>query len=196
MIAIASDKELSVQVALAEFTALRAEVLQAFSMQWNVIALQLTATGVLFSFSLTNRTRTGFLLIVPIVSYVLNGIYLRSEHLITQVADYVMRELSPSALGGLGWEKWLRDDPSRHKQYTKWFAHGPLIFAIISMVALAWVAPYTFSANGMPAVDRFMLIIVWVLDFSLTTVSIYAIKVVFKIHFPRRQSRNRHTQVS
>ena len=76
---MASDKELSAQTALAEFAALRAEVLQAFSTQWNILALQLTATAVLFSFSLTSRTRTGFLLIVPIVSYVLNGRYLRGE---------------------------------------------------------------------------------------------------------------------
>jgi hypothetical protein len=58
VIEIATDKELSAQAALAEFTALRAEIFQVFSMQWNIVALQLTATAVLFSFALTNHSRT------------------------------------------------------------------------------------------------------------------------------------------
>jgi hypothetical protein len=133
---MASDKELSAQAALAEFAALRSEVLQAFSMQWNTIALQLTVTGVLFSFSLTSRARTGFLLIVPMVSFILNGRCLRSERLILTVAVYIMNELSPRVPGGLRWEEWIRSRSSPNR-YLRWFAHGPLIFSVISIVCIS-----------------------------------------------------------
>jgi hypothetical protein len=186
MIEIASDEELSAQAALVEFTALRSEVLQAFSMQWNTIALQLTTTGVLVSFSLSSHTRTGFLLIVPVVSYILNGRYLRSERLVLTAATYIMSELSPRVPGGLRWEEWLRSRPSPN-HYLRWLAHGPLIFSIISMVALAWVFPYVFSTNTISAFDRTMLIFVWMLDSSLIASSIYTIKVVLGINFPLRQ---------
>jgi hypothetical protein len=43
VIEIATDKELYEQAAVAEFTALRTEALQAFSMEWTIIAFQLTA---------------------------------------------------------------------------------------------------------------------------------------------------------
>lgn len=190
MIEIASDRELSVQVALSEFTALRSEALQAFSMQWNTIALQLTATSVLVSFSLTDRARTGFLLITPIVSYILNGRYLRSERVVVLIATYIMTELSPRVPGGLKWESWLRSRPSPN-QALRWFAHGPLVFSVISIVTLIWAVPYIFYADKLSRADRWMLGIVWLLGFTLTMISICTIKVVYGGRFRRRLSTNR-----
>ena len=181
----ASDKELSAQAALAEFAALRSEVLQAFSMQWNTVALQLTTTGVLVSFSLTSHTRTGFLLIVPVISYILNGRYLRSERLILTAATYIMSELSPRVPGGLKWEEWLRRRPNPN-QYLRWLAHGPPIFSAISLIALIWLIPYIFSIGKMSGFDRTMLILVWVFDFSLIAVSFYTTKVILGIRFTGR----------
>jgi hypothetical protein len=85
---IPTDKELYVQAALAEFTALRTEAFQAFSSEWTIVALQVTATGVLFSFALTNH-RTAFLLIVPAVSYVLSGLHLRNERVYSLIGKYI-----------------------------------------------------------------------------------------------------------
>jgi len=185
---MASDKELSAQAALAEFAALRTEVLQAFSTQWNILALQLTATAVLFSFSLTSHTRTGFLLIVPIVSYILNGRYLRGERLILLASRYIMTEISPRVHGGLNWENWMESRAKGPYNYILWIAYGPSVFALISMVALAWVGPYVFHASSMPVVDNSILEIIWVLDLLLTLVSIYSIWVVWRIWVERDKS--------
>jgi hypothetical protein len=187
-IGMASDKELSAQAALAEFAALRTEVLQAFSTQWNILALQLTATAVLFSFSLTSHTRTGFLLIVPIVSYILNGRYLRGERLILLASRYIMTEISPRVHGGLNWENWMESRAKGPYNYILWIAYGPSVFALISMVALAWVGPYVFHASSMPVVDNSILEIIWVLDLLLTLVSIYSIWVVWRIWVERDKS--------
>ena len=155
-------------------------------MQWNIVALQLTATSVVFSFALTNRSRTGFLLIIPVLSYVLNGRYLRSERVILMIATYIMTELSPRVPGGLGWESWLRSRPSP-KQILRWSAHGPLIFSVISMLALAWVAPYVVLADNISVLDRCLLGIIWVLGLVLTALSLYTIKAILGERIPFRR---------
>lgn len=188
MIAIASDKELSAQAALAEFAALRSEVLQAFSMQWNTIALQLTTTGILVSFSLTSHARTGFLLIVPVISYILNGRYLRSERLILTAATYITNELSPRVPGGLKWEEWLRRRPNPN-QYLRWLAHGPPIFSAISVTALVWLIPYIFSTGKISEFNHTILIFIWAFDSLLIAVSIYTTRVIFGIRFPVRRRK-------
>jgi hypothetical protein len=175
----------STEGALAEFSALRNEALQAFSMQWNTVALQLTATSVVFSFALTNRARNGFLLIIPVVAYILNGRYLRSQRTIRLISSYIVGDLSPRVPGGLNWEAWLRSRPSP-RPLVRWSAHGPLIFSVISIVSLVWVAPYILSANKVSTLDRYLLAIIWILGLTLTSLSLYTIKIVFTEDRPLR----------
>jgi hypothetical protein len=176
VIEIATEEELSVQAALAEFAALKAEQLQAYSTEWNIIALQLTATAVLFSFSLTSHSRTGFLLIVPIVSYVLSGRYLRSDRVLILIGIYIRTDLSCRVPGGLKYEEWWKErrNPTGTLQS---FAHGPSVFSGISIVALVWVAPYVFSANKISGFSRSILEVVWALDLIATVISIITIVV-------------------
>jgi hypothetical protein len=163
--------------ALAEFSALRAEALQAFSTQSNIVALQLTATSVVFSFALTDRSRTGFLLIIPVICYILNGRYLRAERLVLLIGSYIITDLSPRVHGGLQWESWLRNQPSP-KRIMRWSAHGPLIFSLISIFALTWVAPFILSGSSISVFDRVLLGLIWVTGLILSLLSIYTIKVV------------------
>lgn len=170
---MASNEDPSAQAALAEFAALRSETLQAFSMQWNVVALQLTATAALFSFSLTNSSRTGFLLIVPIVSFVLSGRYLRSEDVINTIGTYIRNELSQPA-GGLMWEQWYRGrDRTILNRVLRWIAHGPLVFSGISVIALVWVTPYILHVSKISTFDRSILWVVWALGCILTVIPVF-----------------------
>jgi hypothetical protein len=169
--------DLAAEGALAEFAALRTEALQAFSTQSNIVAIQLTATSVVFSFALTSHSRTRFLLIIPVVCYILNGRYLRAERLVLMIASYIMTDLSPRVQGSLRWESWIRDQPSP-RQKLRWSAHGPLIFSVTSIFALTWVAPYIFSADGLSIFNRVLLSLIWAMGLALTLLSIYTIKVV------------------
>jgi multisubunit Na+/H+ antiporter MnhC subunit len=170
---IATDNELSVQAALAEFTALRTEALQAISMEWTIIAFQLTATGVLFSFALTGHSRTGFLLIVPIVSYVLSGRYLRNDASFILIGKYIRNDLSRRALDGLKWETWYKEEGQfpKHIRFLQSLTYGPATFSVISAVSLIWVFPYVFYENRLSAFNDSMLRIVWVLDLTATVIS-------------------------
>ena len=177
VIEIATDKEdPSVQAALAEFTALRAEALQAFSMEWNIIALQITATGVLFSFALTNSSRTGFLLIVPIVSFALSGRYLRNDRIFLLIGIYIRTDLNSRLGGGLKWEEWYTKFPNPVRTLHS-IAYGPAVFSGISIVALVWVFPYVWSVKHISAFNSRMLEIIYVLDVVATIISIVTIVV-------------------
>lgn len=168
---------------LAEFAALRAEMLQGFQMQWNSFALQLTATAVIFSFSLSNTSRTGFLLILPVITYALSSQYQGNYVSMYKIATYIMEELSPKVPGGLRWEEWQR-------QYA-FSRSGPVgrlstyvsfawIFPMVSITAIVWSAPYILFDSHLSGLNRGFLIVIWILDFAITTRAIYSIKLVQK----------------
>src|SRR6266545_3786053 len=123
--------EIAQEVLLAEFSALRDEIIQLEQWQSNVFALQLTAVAAIFSFSLSSHSRTGFLLILPVLSYALTRRYLEIEAGIYRISDYIIEELSPKTNGGLGWEEWNRErmdsTSSQWPKITRWISPVPFV---------------------------------------------------------------------
>jgi hypothetical protein len=93
----AADREML----LAEFSALRAEILQWTSMQWNIFALQLTASGVVFSFALQSFSRD-YLANLAVITYALTGRYV-SQYFGVQNVN--IQALQPGVAVG---DRWLR----------------------------------------------------------------------------------------
>jgi hypothetical protein len=162
---------------LAEFAALRTEILQSLQMQWNIFALQLTATAALFSFSLSSPSRTGFLLILPFVTYFLSERYLAMYYAMQQLGSYIKDELSSRVPGGLHWEAWYRQHSSPyHKPLLGWFTPLPMIFPGTSVVAILWVAPYVWLGGHISDSRRITLGIAWILSLVFTVVSLYVFR--------------------
>jgi hypothetical protein len=159
----------------AEFTALRAEILQSQQMLWNSLALELTATGVIFSFSLSNKSRVPFLLILPVVTYALTNVYASNNNKLILIGSYIKEKLSPRMPGGLGWEEYL-DDRSRsdHAEITgpsgriRYYLPFPYIFLAIPLAALAWTVPYISSGMHLSGATRIFLVISWIFDLVIT----------------------------
>ena len=165
---------------LAEYPALRAEILQRSSLQWNMFALQLTAAGVVFSFALSNSTHTGFLLILPVVSYVLTGRYV-SQVLGTQnAAAYIREVLEPRTDGTLHWETWNRSLRPRARILT---FLNPLFLAFpgVSVIALAWVAPFVWAGHDVG--KRILVAIIWLIGLVVTGLSVQLIARVVSRHW-------------
>jgi len=182
---------------LAEFAALRAEILQSFQAQWNSFALQLTATAVIFSFSLSNTSRTGFLLILPVITYALSRQYQSNTAGIQRIAKYIMEELSPRVPGGLRWEEWLRQYLSSGGQRSGRLGGRlriglhlpfPSIFPMVSMAAIAWTVPYILFSNHVSDLGRGFLIVICLVDSWLTGVSFYSIKQEQKLYSSARRT--------
>jgi hypothetical protein len=98
--------EPNVQVALAEFSALRAEIERRAGVQWNVFALQVTTAGAISSVALSRASNAALLLLIPLSSYMFGSRYILHDHYIKLIHGYIRGSLSPSLAGRLGWERW------------------------------------------------------------------------------------------
>ncbi len=91
---------------LAEFVALRTEIERRSTIQWHVLALQITIAGAIFGFALSGTRREALLLVIPMTTYMTFGRYITHAVFITLIGKYIHTELSPRVPGGLRWERW------------------------------------------------------------------------------------------
>jgi hypothetical protein len=92
---------------LAEYVALRAEILQLVDLQWKATVVLLTTTGAVFGFALSSAGRIPLLLIIPYSCYILCTRWLHAQMLVDRAAYYIRTQLDKRVPGGLGWERWL-----------------------------------------------------------------------------------------
>jgi hypothetical protein len=196
-------KSHDVEGPLMEYSALRDELLQARQMQWNIFALQLTVTAALFSFSLSSQSRTGFLLILPFITYALGGRYLFEHYSMGKISAYITEALSPKISGGLRWDEWRHQSSPSYRTLFGWFAPLPMIFPMTSVVALIWVTPYIWVDSEVSDSHRIALVASWILSLLFTALSMYKIKQSQDWHFDvrdfvagfnSRRRRNRTTR--
>lgn len=91
---------------LAEFVVLRTEIERRATIQWHVLALQITISGAVFGFALSGGRREMLLLVIPLTTYMTFGRYITHTVFITLIGRYIHAELSPRVPGGLRWEEW------------------------------------------------------------------------------------------
>jgi hypothetical protein len=198
-----NDHAHSRELFLAEYTALRAEILQRMSMQWNIFALQLTAAGVVFSFALSNSAHTGFLLILPVISYVLTARYVSHFLGVQHVGSYIREVLEPKTGGHLGWETWTKGRTNRPRaRALNWLNPLLLAFSGVAVIALAWVAPYVWVNHHISASTRVLLVVIWLVGVVVTALSIQLITKIISKHwhpawrqilkFPLHKRRTHH----
>ncbi|WP_250030162.1 hypothetical protein [Paractinoplanes maris] len=133
--------------ALAEFTALRAEIVARQNIQQGLLSLQLTAAGALFSLALSGAGRSAALLILPLITYMLAGRHVSHSYACQSIGTYIRTKLSARVRGGLGWEHWLKAHRANPRRYR---ALNPLFitFPGISILALVGSVPYLAALNG------------------------------------------------
>jgi hypothetical protein len=172
-------------VVLAEFAALRAEILQTLSQQWLILAFDLTAAGAIFSLALSSHN-TRILLILPVVTYSLIDQYLKNFKMLMRLGDYIKDTLSPNVDYYLGWEKWLKPKlapprkQGRIKRLSGSLSHLPAIFLLTSIVALVWVAIYLSNPHILSISSRILFGVIWIVCLMLTTSSVISVLRVWK----------------
>jgi hypothetical protein len=144
---------------LAEFVALRGELLQYSQHQNQLFALQLTLAGAVFSFAISQPRLIGVALVVPVASYLLCLRYLTRSRLIHEMARYIQEDLSARVPGGLRWEDWLA---KRRKQTVRSGVVMPLLLTYpgVAILALSWTALYPLRQ---PIAAGVGLSVVWLL---------------------------------
>jgi hypothetical protein len=92
---------------LAEFGALRQQILDEGARQQSIFSLQITTAGAVFGFALSGPGRNLFLLVLPITSYLFCARYYLISVRIHLAGRFIREELSGAIPGGLKWEQWL-----------------------------------------------------------------------------------------
>ena len=176
---------------LAEFTALRQEMERRATAQSNLLTLQLTISGAIFSFALSDPARRAFLLILPISTYMLCGRYAAQHAAIAGIATYIRESLSDRVPGGLHWERWLLRHRRPHLPVISWVEPLSITFPGVAVLSLAWVSPQVLAGNWSADLGtRVGLVGLWLLGIGATVASIRLVWVV-RQRFWLRQWRDR-----
>lgn len=162
---------------LAEFAALRQEIERRSLVQQGLFVLQLTSAGAIFSFALSGTGHFGFLLIIPISTYMLCARYVEQQYGTQRAAIYIKDTLSSRIPGGLGWEAWQVQHPE--------FVRGSIIRRINSLIimfptvgagALVWTTASAFGQHiRLDDSERIGFDAVWVLGLIAVVMSIQMI---------------------
>jgi hypothetical protein len=176
--------ESAITILLAEYVALRAEIVSRLSSQATLVGVTLTAEGVVAGIVLTGKTSPDLLLVVPIIAPALGLFYIDHMRQLGLVGLYIRSTLWPLLQGQVAnvaipsWEAtWAAyNDPERHtrkRAYINFLLLMALppgaVFFLSAVVALAITASAAFRDAAYAAL--------WALGCSLTV--LFASSAVF-----------------
>jgi len=149
------DGERSEAVLLAEYSALRAEVERRCTIQWNVVALQITSAGTIAGLAISRVSNLALLLLIPLLSYMFGARYILHDYHIKVISRYFRESLSGRLGGQLQWDGWKKKNftdkaDNRWFSTTGWKSSHPtrLSFegvAVLALFAAALAAPHYWS---------------------------------------------------
>lgn len=145
---------------LAEFNALRGEIINRNAAQQNLFVVQLTISGAIVSFAVASPERTLLLLILPITSFLILIRYAIHHVGIVDIARYIEEKLSDRVPGGLHWEQWVR---SNRRGGSRLYRLHPLYLSHpgVGVLALAAAFPTVYFEPDPSVVARLVLIVGW-----------------------------------
>src|SRR6184192_4130602 len=169
----ASDAPAGHEGPLAEFSALRQEMDRKMANQQQLSSLQVTISGAVFGFTITNPDRAALLLVLPMTTYMLFGRYATHHAAVHDIATYIREVLADKVPGGLGWENWILN--YKRPRLPAISSVDPLFIQYpgVAILSLLWLAPKLFIESWHTAmVQRIALIILWFLGLTVTLVTV------------------------
>lgn len=177
------------EVAMAEFKALRDEINQRATYCHTLLNINVVASGTVAGLALNNRDRILLLLILPVLNPVLGLLWLDHSFAIRGMGDYVERSLRPlvnqyaGASGQLlGWEGHLDE----HEGDSKVLRFIPLGAPIAVLFAGVPVASLALTLTSLGQIHAWLL---WGLGLALTLAFIWMwARLLFKPYASARSS--------
>jgi hypothetical protein len=142
--------ERSLTAALAEFQALRGEIVQRIQLQELILGLAITAIGALFTIALTGKTsRSSLLLATPFVTSALGVAHAEQVHRLGLLGDYVRDHLWPRVavftIADLpSWERYFAASRRDHR-----VLHRALSVYIFTLFVLSPVGADLYAAAAL-----------------------------------------------
>jgi len=131
-----AEARLAGQAMLAEYAALRAEVDRRASTQWNVLALQITSTGLIASLALSRASDVALLLVIPLSSYMLGSRYILHDYHLKLISRYIRDSLSGRLHGQLAWDSWKSSQMASDGRAGHWLS--PVAWNLLHPTRLAF----------------------------------------------------------
>lgn len=91
---------------LAEYSALRSEILKRMDMRQQMLTFTLVIAGTVLSFGVQEDISPMVLLLYPILALFLASAWMQSDTRIWDVAEYIKKHIEPN-LGGANWESYV-----------------------------------------------------------------------------------------
>lgn len=120
---------------MAEYSALRAEIIARTTIQHTLIQIALVAVAAILGFGLEQKSATAILL-YPILAMLLAAAWKQSNLRIGQIGMYTKDKIESALGGNMGWEHYLET----HPDYFSTFAPGG-IFITTQVVAILVCMP-------------------------------------------------------
>ena len=130
---------------LHEYDALRAEIVQRIVIRWTILTLTLTVFGAVFALSTTPSVGAYLLMLYPVLSGFLLGIYIGNTSAIRSLSrfirDHIEKQVQEAdqapALSTLGWHHQVPRDRIQFLHLSLSYLINNLAFPISSLIA--WV---------------------------------------------------------
>lgn len=136
------SEEMRLSAALAEFEALRAEILSLRQVQKNILSIALAAYAGLFSFGLGADGEPRLLHVVPPLGLVLCLIQLSESYQIDRLGSYIRNKVWPAVMSTSGYgHSWEAQHDERH-----WLSNSA------AAIALDGTLPVLLSGAGAAAI--------------------------------------------
>ena len=103
-----SDKQL--QYAMAEYSALRDEILKRSEFRYQILSLNVVIFGTILTFSLQSNTSAYILFVFPVLAYCLAGIWAHNLRGTRRLSRYI-REHIANKFDIIGWESDIQKEP-------------------------------------------------------------------------------------
>ena len=121
-------------LALAEYSSLRAEILKLIELQSQFVAITVVAFGTITSVAFQARNER-MLLIHPLLALILGVLWMNNAHSICRCARYLRKVEGIFSYQDLGWERYVAIQPHRYQWIGFWGVRA--MFACTAVLALA-----------------------------------------------------------
>jgi hypothetical protein len=165
---------------LEEFRALRQEMDARAQGLYSLSALQLTISGAIFAFGITQHIPP-LLLLIPFSSYLICGRYYDQHKGALRIARYVREKLDKDQNVILGWERWIsqtrisdRGGRKKIEELAGLTIPLYLLFPLTAVLALLWAFPETFLKKY--DLTGIAIIVIWALGLFTTLACFYLVK--------------------
>jgi hypothetical protein len=162
---------------IAEYNALRGEILKFYEVQYQLIVLTLTAAGVILTVGLQTKNAS-ILLVYPILTLFLATVWTNMQANIMGIGTYIRENIEPRAAErAIGWEHYLRQTWTWREFRALTSTGSSAIFIITELLAVfagLSIASFNTTEKILLALD--------VLSILLSTILFILVSLVSKIN--------------